>query len=72
MPKRTQHIFIIASEGSFVHAAILPNDDGPAAGLENAAEFALRGGDIEPVKGLADGDEIHGRERRAWWLPRNH
>src|SRR6266852_5985447 len=56
--KALENIFVGAGERRFLHAAIVPSDHHPAGGLEDAGEFAAGGVGLEPVEGLAGGDEV--------------
>ena len=53
-----KHAFVLAGERRFFHAAVIPEDHHPPAGLKDASKFAARGLPFEPVKSLAGGDEI--------------
>src|SRR6516225_7307455 len=60
-----EQVFIGLRERSVFHAAILPDDNNPTARFQNAAKF-LRGKlDVEPVEGLACGDEIDSLRRQG-------
>src|SRR5580704_7511772 len=53
-----QQGFVAEEKRSGVCEALVPNDDNPARGLENASEFGASGVLVEPMEGLAGGDEI--------------
>ena len=47
-----EEFFVGAEEGRAVAAAFVPDQHGPAAGLEDAGEFFSSFGKVEPVGGL--------------------
>src|SRR6266481_4164282 len=53
-----KHTFVRAGERGFFHAAVIPEDHHPPAGLKDASKFAARRMPFEPVKSLGGGDEI--------------
>src|SRR5258708_363508 len=51
-----ENAFIVAGESGFFHAPIVPGDDHPSAGLDDATKLAAGCIGFEPVEGLSGGD----------------
>ena len=53
-----EQFLVFTSEVFLFHPPVVPCDDDPAGGLQDAGKFASRGVWFEPVEGLASGDEV--------------
>src|SRR5437762_12033951 len=67
---REQELLVFLEKGGAVGSAIVPNQNNPTAGVENAFEFFTAAGPVEPMKGLAGGNEIHTLSRQGGRLGR--
>src|ERR1700675_510490 len=55
-----QELLVVTKKGGTSGVALIPDQDAPSSGPQNADEFRAGARQVEPVRGLGGGDEVDG------------